>query len=90
VNHLYSRESSLDGRTLNRFYVLYSLRAVMKNIFCYTNNNNFSAQKPILLEKQPNVICLKLNFEQKTQKTLKNPKHPINRVFLVFSNPALK
>jgi hypothetical protein len=30
--------------------------------------NDFSAQKPIILKKQPN-LCLKLNFEQNTQKT---------------------
>jgi hypothetical protein len=47
----------------------------MKNIFCHANNNDFSAQKHTLLKKLPNVICLKLNFEQKT------PKNPQNRVF---------
>ncbi len=36
---------------------------------CHTNNNDFSAQKPTLLKKQPNVTCLKLNFERKPQKT---------------------
>ncbi len=61
----------------------------MKNIFCHTNNNDFSAQKPTLLKKQPNVICLKFNFEQKIQKTQKTQKlHKPG--FLVFLNPAYK
>ncbi len=41
----------------------------MKHIFWHTNKNDFSAQKPTLLKKQPNFICLKLNFEQKTRKS---------------------
>jgi hypothetical protein len=66
----------------------------MKNIICHTNNNDFSAQKPTLLKKQPNFICLKLNFEQKTPK---NPKTGFLGFFekpwffrktMVFSNPG--
>jgi hypothetical protein len=57
----------------------------MKTIFCHTNNSDFSAQKPTLLKKQPNVICLKLNFEQKTLKPQKTQKPG----FLAFSNPEV-
>jgi hypothetical protein len=57
----------------------------MKNIFCHTNNNDFSAQKPTLLKKQPNVIKNWISNE-KVEKP-KKPKKPPKTVFFGFFQP---
>jgi hypothetical protein len=64
----------------------------MKKKFCDTIINDFSDQKPTLLKKQPNVMCLKLNFEQKTEKNPKKQKTGFFGFFeknMIFSNPVV-
>jgi hypothetical protein len=61
----------------------------MINIFCHTYNNDFSAQKPNILKKQPNVICLKLNFEKKPEKTQKTGFFGSFEKAMVFSSPHI-
>jgi hypothetical protein len=66
-------------------YLLFSLCAVPTDNDHHFHHihSEFSSQKPNILKKQPNVTCLKFNFEQET------PKNPKNRVFLFFGQTLI-